>query len=438
MTDNLDPSSDTKDISNIADSTAVVTAEKSGPFAPLRIHAFRLLAVGTVCSYAAQWIQSVVVNWLVYDITGSGTILGTISVVASVFSLAMLFVAGLLVDAFNRRKIMLIDSTAFLTLTLVLGLLLLSGHSSIIYLFVFACLYGAMETLDSTVRQVLVFDLVPRHQTPNALAFIQTGWSIMRVAGPSLGGFLLVWFSAGGSFLVQAGICAVVLLTVLFIKLPPRTPEPIRTSPVQNIKEGLTYLFKEPVTRMFTLVGIIMPILAVPIFTTLPPIYAVEVFHDNTGRVLGFLVAAVGVGGVIGGLITPYLKKWDRWGVLQMVSIIMLSLMLIAFALSSNLALALVVLVLAGFFEIIFITTNATLIQLSIPDKLRGRVTAAVSLTWILSPLGNMLAGGGSDLIGPKYITIVLSAAAAVVTIVFLLFSPTIRNYRLSQNMSSK
>jgi|WetSurMetagenome_2_1015567.scaffolds.fasta_scaffold06244_5 MFS family permease len=418
--------------------TATLPAEKSGTFAPLLVPAFRLLAAGTVCSYAIQWIQSVVVNWLVYDLTGSGTILGTISVVSSVFSLGMLFAAGLLVDAFSRRKIMLIDSATFFISTLVLGLLLLSGHSSIIYLFAFSCIYATMETLDSTVRQVLVFDLVPRAQTPNALAFIQTGWSIMRVAGPSLGGFLLVWFSAGGSFLVQAGVCAVVLLTVLFLKLPPRTPEPIRTSPLQNIKEGLAYLFKEPVTRIFTLVGIVMPILAVPIFSTLPPIYAVEVFHDSSGRVLGFLVAAVGVGGVIGGLLTPFLKKWEKWGVLQMVCLGMLSLMLIAFAVISNLAAALVVLAFAGFFEIIFLTTNITLIQLSIPDKLRGRVTAAVNLTWILSPLGNMLAGAGSDLLGPKNITIILSAVAAVITLVILLLSPTVRNYRLSQNMQAK
>jgi MFS family permease len=413
------------------------STKKVGTFASLRIPNFRLLLTGSVLAYAIQWIQGVILSWLVYDLTGSGTILGSITLVSSAASLCMLLAVGLLVDYFNRRKLMMTEIGCMLILTLALGFILITGHSNISYLFIFAFICGLIQTLDSTVRQVLVFDLMPRSQTPGAMTLTQTGWSLMRVLGPSIGGLLLIWCGAGGSFLVQGGVYALVAITVIQMKLPERKKEAVQSSPFQNIREGMGYLVREPVTRIFTMIGIVMPILIIPVFVILPPIYAVEVFHGGS-EVLGFLMASVGVGGIIGGVVTTYLRRLEQWGHLQLVSLFLLSLALIAFAFSSTLPVALAFLALAGFFEIIFLTTNQIVIQLSISDNLRARVTAVISLTWILSPLGNLLAGAGSDLLGgPKMVTIILTGAAAAIVILIFLFSPTVRNYRLSQGITS-
>jgi MFS family permease len=350
----------------------------------------------------------------------------------------MLLAVGILVDYFNRRKLMLIETACTLILTLALGLLLLSKHGNIGYLFVFAFFVGLIQTLDSTVRQVLVFDIMPRPQIPGAMALIQTGWSLMRVVGPSIGGFLLIWVSAGGSFLVQAGIAVLIIITIIPMKLPEREKDVVWNSPLQNVREGISYLVREPTTRIFTLIGIIMPILVIPIFSILPPIYAVQVFGDNSGKVLGFLTASVGVGGIIGGVTTTYLRRLEHWGRLQLGSLFLVGLALIAFAFSSTLPVALIFLALAGFFEIIFLTTNQTLIQLSISDSMRARVTAVVNLTWILTPVGSLLAGAGADLLGsPKTVTIVLASAVAASVVLIFLLSPTVRNYRLSQGIKS-
>jgi MFS family permease len=414
------------------------STEKTGAVASLRIPSFRLLFTGSILSYAIQWVQQVILSWLAYDLTGSGTILGSISLVSSAASMCMFLVVGFLADYFNRRKLMMIETGCMFILTLSLGFTLLTGHSNISYLFIFSFICGLIQNLDSTLRQVLVFDLVPRSQTPGAIALIQTGWSTMRVLGPSIGGLLLLWLGAGGSFLVQGSVYALVAITVMQMKLPERKRDVVQSSPLQNIREGLGYLVREPVTRVFTLIGIIMPILVIPIFATLPPIYAVQVFGDDSGRVLGFLMASVGVGGIIGGVATNYLRRMEHWGRLQLVSLFLVSLTLIAFAYSSSLPVALALLALAGFFEIIFLTTNQTLIQLSISDNLRARVTAVVNLTWILSPLGSLLAGAGSDLLGgPIMITIILAIVAAVIVIIISLASPTVRNYRLSQGIAT-
>jgi MFS family permease len=127
----------------------------------------------------------------------------------------------------------------------------------------------------------------------------------------------------------------------------------------------------------------------------------------------------------------------DRRGVLCVFTLFLLSICLIAFAFITTLWLALLLLTLAGFFEIIFLTTDHVLIQLAIPDHLRGGVTSVMSLNNALTLLGGFIAGAGSDLLGgPKVITIILAGATATLAVLFLIFSPTVRNYRLKHAMS--
>lgn len=412
--------------------------ERIGTLTSLSIRNFRLLLTGTTLSNAAQWIQQVTLSWLVYDITGSGTMLGTINLVRSAASLGMMPVAGVLIDRLQRRLLLMLENGFLFAITFALGLLLLLGYSHLSFLFVFAFMGGMVQTVNIALRQVLVFDLVPRSQTPNALALIQTGWSLMRSFGPMLGSFLILWIGAGGNFIVQSCAYALIVVTIIQIHFPPVKSGIINGSALDNIKEGIRYVAKARVTRTFTLMGFILPLFIIPIFTILPPIYAVEVFGDDSGRILGFLMAAVGVGGIIGGFITASLGNLQRRGLLQLMALFMLSLTLVGFAFSTKLWISLPLLALSGFFEIIFLTTNQTLLQLSIPDNLRGRVTSVVNLNAALSPLGGLMAGAGSDLLaGPKTITIVMAGIGAAIAVFILLFSPTVRNYRLSQGIGS-
>jgi MFS family permease len=406
---------------------------KIGTFESLRIRNFRFLLTGTTLSNAAQWIQQVTLNWLVYDLTGSGTMLGSINLVRSVAALGMIPMAGLLIDHLKRRSLLLIENGWLFTITLAIGLMIIFGHSNISYLFVFTFLAGMVQTVDQSLRQVLVFDLVPRSHTPNGMALIQTGWSLMRSFGPGLGGFLILWFGPGGNFLVQAGAYALIVITILQIQFPARKSGILQSSALDNIKEGLKHLIKERVTRIFMMLGLALPLLIIPIFVILPPIYAVEVFGDESGMVLGVLMASVGIGGIAGGFVTASLGHLERRGLLQLVSLFLLSMSLIGFAFSTTLLVAILFLALAGFFEIIFLTTNQTLMQLSVPDNLRGRVTSAVNLNMALAPMAGLVAGVGSDLLGgPKMITIIFAGIAAAVAVVFFLCSPTVRDYRLS------
>jgi MFS family permease len=380
----------------------------------------------------------VTLGWLVYDLTGSGTLLGSVNLVRSVAATGMILAAGLLVDRLSRRVLITVENGCLFLVSLAIGLALLAGHSSLWYLFAFAFIGGAIQTVDMTLRQVIVFDLVPRSLAPNAMALLQTGWSLMRVIGPSIGGFLILWFGPGGNFLVQAAAYALVAVTILQIRFPPQKRDTSPASPLRNIREGLSYVIKNRHTRTFMMMGVIMPLLTIPIFAVLPPVYAVEVFGDPSGRVLGLLMAAVGAGGIAGGVVTASLGRVEHWGRLQLVALFLMSAALIGFAFTDSLPLAMALMVVAGFFELVFIAINQTLLQLSIPDHLRGRVTSVLSLSMAISPVGGMLAGAGSDLFGgPKIITVILAGTAAAIAVMVFVVSPTVRDYRLSRGIAS-
>ncbi len=237
MTQNLNSESDASKEPGAPGSDDTTWGGSEGRFAALaslRIPNFRWLLSGSIFSNGASWIQSITLSWLVYNLTGSGTILGTINVIRPVASVCMIPIVGLLVDRLNRRKLIIFQNSWLFTIAFLLGLLVLSHHDSIWIIFVFAFMGGMMMPLDMTIRQVLIFDLVPRSRVSNAIALIQTGWSIMRVIGPSIGGFLLIWISAGGNFLLQAGIYALVAITILRIKFPPpKEPKEVtRNSPL--------------------------------------------------------------------------------------------------------------------------------------------------------------------------------------------------------------
>jgi MFS family permease len=416
---------------------AVPPADTGGTFASLRLRDFRLLLTGTTLSNAGQWIQQVTLGWLVYDLTASGTMLGTINLVRSVATLGLAPVSGVAIDRFARRTLMLAVNAWLFIISLGLGLLLLFGDVGIAHLLIFTFLGGVAQAVDIPLRQTAVFTLVPRALAPNAVALIQTGWALMRSLGPGLGGFLILWFGPGGNFLIQAIAYALIALTTVRIAFPPGKVGGTRPAFLSNLGDGLRYVAREPGTRAFVLMGWVLPIFIIPNFAALPPIYAKDIFGGGP-EVLGLLLSSVGVGGIAGGLVTASLGRVERRGLVQLAALALTSAALIAFALTSTLWLALPLLAASGFFEMIYLTTNQTLLQLSIPEEMRGRVTGIVSLNAGLSPLGSFFAGLGADLFGPRAITVALCTVAALIAALALVASPTIRDYRLSRALTQQ
>jgi MFS family permease len=413
-----------------------------GTFAALRVPSFAWYLAGTTLTNSAHWIQNVTLSWLVYDLTSSGTALGTISLVRSLATLGLMPLVGVVIDRLPKRRLLYATSIWLSAVCLGFGLALLLGDLNVVWpLFLYSFLGGVGQAFSLPLRQTVVFAIVPRRLAPGAVALVQTGWAVMRSLGPAIGGFLLLWFGPAGNFLVQAGAYALVTLTILKLRLPHEKPPAEKTNASASshrggFREALKYILSEPTTLAFLLMSWVLPLFIIPNFNALPPIYAKDVFAGGPDT-LGTLLSAVGIGGIAGGFVTASLGKLERRGLVQLGSLLLLGLSFVAFASSSALWAAILTMVLAGFFEMIYLTTNNTLLQLSIPDELRGRVTSIMSLRSGLMPVGAFIAGLGADLIGPRAMTLTFSAIIAAIAVTVCLAVPVVREYRLSQAMDA-
>ena len=397
---------------------------------------FAWYLAGTTLTNSAHWIQQVTLGWLVYDLTSSGTALGTINLVRSIATLGLAPLVGVAIDRLPRRRLLYATSIWLCAVCFGFGLVLLGNPNVVWPLFLYSFFGGIGQAFSMPLRQTVVFSIVPRRLAPSAVALVQTGWAVMRSLGPAIGGFMILWFGPAGNFFVQAGAYALVTLTILKLRLPyekPRTEKTItRASARGGFREGLKYVLSEPTTLAFLLLSWVLPLVIIPNFNALPPIYAKDVF-DGGPDTLGSLLSAVGIGGIVGGFVTASLGNLERRGLIQLASLLLLSLSFVVFATSSALWPAIIAIALAGFFEMIYLTTNQTLLQLSIPDELRGRVTSIVSLRSGLMPVGAFIAGIGADLVGPRTMTLIFSGLMAAIAVAVYLAAPIVREYRLSQ-----
>ncbi|MDQ5851076.1 MAG: MFS transporter, partial [Chloroflexota bacterium] len=171
MTSRLQPAATTE--------SPVPAGPRTSAFGALRLPDFRWLLVGTTLSNAAQWIQQVTLSWLVYDLTASGAMLGTLNLVRSVATLGLALAAGVAIDRLSRRSLMFVANGWLFAISLALGLALLAGQTALWPLFVFTFLGGVAQAVDLPLRQTVVFVLVPRLLVPSAVALVQTGWALM-------------------------------------------------------------------------------------------------------------------------------------------------------------------------------------------------------------------------------------------------------------------
>ncbi|MFV0438430.1 MAG: MFS transporter [Desulfopila sp.] len=411
---------------------------KGGAWSALGIANFRLLLASSVLTDACTWTQQIILSWLIFHVTSSGTALGSINFVRGIAAFSIIPLAGILIDRLNRRGLMIWVNVWRLLTNFVLALVLISGHFHIGVLFAFTCLYGFAQATSKALQQVAIFDLVPRRLTPNAVAMVQTGWALMRSFGPAIGGFLLLWIGAGYNFLILAALYAVITVTVINIDFPERCAPAQKTSPLDSIKTAVQFIARTPTTRNFMFIGFCLPLLIIPTFFIMPVVFAKQIFHGGP-EVQGLLTAAVGIGGVFGGFTTATLIRVEYRARLLLTALFLLSCSLIGFSFANRLWLGLICMTMAGFFEMLFIATNQTLLQLSIPDEMRGQLTAMVNLNGILSPIGSMIAGVGCDVLAsPRTVVLLMSGLAAIIAILVMLFSSGVRNYRISEALSGK
>lgn len=410
--------------------------EQIGTFHALRYRNYQLLWLGGLFTAAAQWIQQTVLGWVVYDMTGSGSILGAMNLMRMLATVMFSPAAGVASDRLSRNRIIGVTSLVMAVLTFLIALDLMAGTLQIWHLFVFTFLVASAQMFNMPARQTIVFDLVPRHVIPNAVALSWLAFSIARSIGPAVGGALIVLFGPANNFVLQGVAYMLVMVTVLMIRMPPAVPHTTqRRSLFGSMREGYGFVLRDRLARPALIMSMVSPLLIIPLHGSLLPIFAKEVFHADASG-LGILVGSIGFGGLFGGLLTASLNRVDRRGLLQIVALLVFSLSETIFSVlawwTERLWIAVPFLVIAGAAESLYTTTNTTVLQLLAPDHLRGSMASVLQLSFLLMPLGGLGAGAAADWFGAPAVGATITFAAFTIGAMMLVFSPALRGLRLS------
>lgn len=378
---------------------------------------------------AGQWIQQITLGWLLYDLTGSSVLLGALNGLRALPFLVSSPIAGVAADRMDRRKILINTQFVLLVTALGMGTLVASGLLQVWHLFLFTLITGAAWAFNEPVRQTLVPNLVPKGELMNAVALHSAGFNLTKVIGPALGGLLIALFGAAGNFFVQGLAYAGVLVTLYVMHVPPTPVQARQSSVVANLKEGFAYVWSTPTVLALMVADLVPRIFAVP-YQALMPVFQKDVLGVGPEG-LGMLMAAPGVGAVLSMLLLASIAhSFRRKGLLVLGGLISLGVFLILFSRTTSFPLALVILVAVGGCQIMFMATVNAMVQMTVPDALRGRVMSLYMLDRGLMPAGSLMAGVTAHFIGAPATVSLMGLIVIVLAVLVAWRVPLIRRLK--------
>jgi len=369
-------------------------------------------------------------GWVVYEVTGSGALLGAVLGARAIPMVLLSPFSGIAADRYDRRRLLQASQGLAAAVSFAFGAALAFGTVSTWMLFTFTVLMGAANVLDRPARMTTAFEVVPREVAVKAVALNTIGFSMMRIIGPAIAGYLIAAVGAAGSFIVQGTLYAASGLMVLMVVFPARRPAAPGRTAYADMLEGLRYAVRDPSTRVLVAVGALPYFLLVPVWGTLFPIYAKDVFAAGP-QGLGMLLTAVGAGGTLGGLIANALSRVERQGLLQALWIGVMSAAIVGLSASPTLAIALGCSFIGGVAEMAHTASNLAMLQMSAPDAMRGRIVSLTMLYPALISIGALVAGPLSDLLGVRGASLALAATASAAVLALYISSSRLRELRV-------
>ncbi|MCZ6614595.1 MAG: MFS transporter [Chloroflexi bacterium] len=369
-------------------------------FSSLRHRDLRFLLGGTFFMSAGNWIQQVTVGWLAYDMTQSAFMVGAVMGTRSVPFLVAGPIGGVLGDRMDRKRILMATQVAQMVLALSLATLLAIDRAQVWHLFAFTLLTGVSWSIMNPVRMSLVANLVPKEDLMNALALNSAAFNINRAIGPALAGLLIAYAGPATNFFLQSTMYVGVLAVVIPMTVPPREySAATETSVLSNFTEGIRYVRKERTILPLLIVAMIPSLFVMPFTQGILPVFSEEVLQGGSEG-LGFLYSAGGIGGVVGTIIVASLGNFQRKGLLLLAGVTGAGTAMMIYSQMTWLPLAALLLALIGLSDMLFRSSNNTLIHSIVPDQYRSRVASILLMDNGLVPLGSLLAGTLAEFYG--------------------------------------
>ena len=378
----------------------------------LRHRNYRLFFAGQGVSLVGTWITRIATSWLVYRLTGSELLLGITGFAGQIPMLFLTPFAGVLVDRWNRHRLLVVTQVLAALQSLALALLALSGRITVAEIIALQVVQGVINAFDTPARQVFVVEMIEdRADLPNAIALNSSMFNATRIIGPTIGGILIAAVGEGWCFLLDAVSYVAVIASLLAIHVPPRTVASAGRM-LEELKSGVRYVLGfAPVRALLGNVALV-GLMAMP-YTVLLPVFASKVLHGGA-HTLGILMTASGLGALAG---TVYLASRHTvvgLGKVIIAATVMLSAGLIAFSFSRQLWMSLVALSFVGAGMMLQSSGANTILQTVVGEELRGRVMAFYSVAVLgTAPIGSLLAGLLAARLGAPH-TILIGAIVAL------------------------
>jgi MFS family permease len=399
-------------------------AAGGGTFRSLKYRDYRLLWISTLFTSSGQWFQQITVGWLVWEMTHNAFLLGSINGFRALPLLLLAPVGGVAADRVERKSLLQYTAILAFVSSAALAAVILAGQLEVWHLFVFTLITGVVWAFNNPVRQSIVPNLVPKHDLMNALALNSAGFNITRILGPALAGIILAHIGAAENFGLQTIAYVGVFLMVVPMVVPP-VARSTSVSVMQNLTDGMKYVWEHKTLRTQLTLAFVPTILAFP-YMALMPIFATDVY-GKAASAFGIMGSAVGVGAVIGTLTLATFTRMERRGLLMLGAILVLGISLVAFSQARSFELALILLGVIGAAQMVYLTTNQTILQMLVPDNLRGRVMGIYMLSQGMMPLGGLIGGALANFTSAPTAVLILGSLVCVMALLFIFRAKELR-----------
>ena len=352
-------------------------------------------------------------SWLVFRLTGSALLLGTVSFAGQIPTFIFAPLAGVWVDRLERRQVLVWTQTLSMVQSLALAGLTLSHHITIHWILALSVMQGIINAFDMPGRQSFMVQMVEdRRDLSNAIAINSSMVNMARLVGPSLAGMLIAVTSEGWCFLIDGISYLAVIASLLLMHLNLAPMKRRVSSTFTDLKEGWTYVSEFLPVRTILLLFAVVSLMGMP-FVVLMPIFAATVLHGGP-HTLGFLMGAMGVGALISALALAARKS--VLGLVRMIPIAaaVFGFGLIGFGLSRVFWLSMIMVLIAGMGMMQGMAGSNTIIQTIVTEDKRGRVMSYYTMAFVgMAPFGSLLAGSMAHAVGAPW-TVIGNGSAVV------------------------
>ena len=383
---------------------------------------FRILWMAALASTIGTWMQSFAQSYLIYSLTASNFYLGLDSFLGQLPILLFMLIGGVVADRHDRRRLLTTSQYIQATSALSLALLVATGHVGITAIFMLSFLSGCGQAFGGPAYQAMIPSLVPRRDLPNAIALNSTQFNLSRVLGPVAGVVVLSWIGVAWCFTLNGLSFFIVIIALTMLQLAPHVPNVNPRRIREELRSGLRYVRESSVISTLAVLAFVTTFLAAPTSTFFPSFATTVLTSSQTpAQRLSMLMAAQGLGAIVGALIIGTVGRFKHMGRALLGGQIVLAIFVAAFAASRSLPLSVVLVFIYGVCSMAVFSMSFSLVQLTAPDELRGRIVSIYMVALRGGfPLGGLVAGAFADHFGAPRVMMVSAGLLALIAATLL------------------